>query len=238
MFRTASLILSAILAPASAFAATITYQEGGAASLISQNGVSSFTTDGADMTGMTVTAAFAGGATETLVFAPTATNSGGATGSLFSIFQTDTTYSNPFQITNLSGTALESLFFDAGAGDTLFDRSYTSSGTPGSSGGRDLLESGTALSGDIVVTYSAAVGVGSAEPVGDLFALMHVDLSGTTGGGLGASESWAFITDTDTLAVSGDLTAVPLPASGLLLGAGLVALAASRRRAGSLRRDG
>lgn len=222
----------ALLAPTAARAASITYEASFIAAMTSDDGVSGFTTDGADMTGMTVTGTFAGGATETLTFAPTAGNAGGATGSLFSVLQTDTTYSNPFQISNLSGLALERLSFDAGAGQALFDRTFGSAaGTTGSSSGKDLQESGTALTGAIVVTFSAAVGVAGADPVGDLFARMTVDLTGVAGGGLGAGQSWAFIQDTDTLATFGDLTpAVPVPAAGGLLAAGLAALAAVRRR--------
>jgi len=130
---------------------------------------------------------------------------------------------------------LTSLFIDAGAGDTVFDRASPSPGSAGSELGIDFVDRGSPFGSIINVTYSQPVGVGGNPPLGDLYARMLVDLSGYVGGGLPFNTGFNFGQDTDNLSIKGDLepAPIPLPAGLPLLATGLGALGFfSRRRFG------
>ena len=90
--------------------------------------------------------------------------------------------------------------------------------------------------GNIRATYTNEVGLGGNDPVGDIFAGLEIEF---LGGGLGQGNNWRFTVDTDTTtarlekqvdASVGALEAVPEPASVVLFGTGLLALAAVARR--------
>ena len=108
----------------------------------------------------------------------------------------------------------------------VFDRAFGGlAGTPGSGPGRDVVEANDPGGNEfeMTVTYRNAVGVGGAPPVGDLFESVEIAF----GNGVPEGENYSLFLDTD---VAVGLTTVPEPASVLLLGGGLAALAAVARR--------
>lgn len=150
-------------------------------------------------------------------------------------------------VTNLdTSTTLVGFQLDGrglGAGIAAFDvSSFTSpASTPGSNNGSELLMqfSGRSfIQGLVTTTYSAPISLNGAGAVGDLFAVVRVDLAYTNAGlngGLPPNSSLSsqnFRSDLDTVVYA----AVPEPASALLLAAGAALLLGWRRRA--LRRSG
>ncbi|WP_108263169.1 hypothetical protein [Mangrovicoccus ximenensis] len=204
----------------------------------SVQGIFADSVNGATLAGATVTATFADGVSQTGTLAATrATRSALPLADFdFGLAMAGSTYRRPFIITNTAGTALVSLAIDLADANSVFDLTNGGRvGTPGSSLGRTVTETGdTILDGTVAATYSGIVSVGGAAAAGDLFTQLTLDFSGTAGGGLASGTSWNFIADTDTVR-PGDLqlAAVPLPAAalpfGLVLG-GLAGLAGLRRR--------
>lgn len=196
-------------------------------------------TEGYHIDGGEVTAHFADGTTEQLVWVadPTIwTEPDGSTyGSPLSYVRGNNitmelgTFGFEIETTSL----LTSLTLDMAPGNAVFDTTFDfdSSGysTVGSGFGTafELYDGYQGLEGAINATYSGIVGLAGATPVGDLFTTLTVDFSGLALGGIMGNID--FNSDLDRIAVAGDLVpTVPLSASMSFLLLGLGSLGASR----------
>jgi hypothetical protein len=185
--------------------------------------ISSFA-NGNLMSGMQVTAIFAGGS-QTLNWGSTGPASGGVFGNGWSLTQSgDTFANNPWTLT--STIQLTSLTINALAGNTVFDRTFGNNpGTPGSGGGRSV----SSLTGDgpfqVNALYSAPVGLNNNNPVGDLFGSLNLTFGITNVPGISAN-----YTGTLTFRADTDLVAVPEPSAIALSSLAMLALSSTFRR--------
>lgn len=223
----AAAILAAGFTAPQANAASVTIFTDSGKELVTRQGVGEDTgIDGAGLVGMLVTAAFRDGTTAAMTWGTlTKTGWGGVSVSGFSLAMG---VSGGFQLSTTK--VLRSLTLNAGSASAIFDILTKAEGdTPTTKRGYPFeLVDGSALTGDIGVTYSDIVALGNAPAVGDIFATMTADFSALDGGGLEGDVE--FKTDLDVLAVAGDLAPVPLPAGMPLLIAGIAALGLQRRR--------
>ena len=203
---------------ASASAYFISYVDG---TTYNTTAIDQFSTDSADMNGMTVTATFLGGATDTQIW------NSGVTGTGWGLSVGGDTYNNywPLSLSVSSDVNLASLSIDAGTGDTVFDvvddfGSYYP-GSPNSANGYPFYTSSTAY---INATYSDRVTVNNVF-YGDLYRTLTLDF-----GSNGLSSGFSFRADTDNLQIEGDLNPVPEPSTILLMGAGLLGLVGYNRK--------
>lgn len=187
-------------------------------------GISQFTTDGADMAGMTVTVNFVGGS-ETVQWAATGASSGAATGaSGWSISADGDTFNTNAWSADFGNLQVTSFVLDGTTGLTLFDRNFDPlPGTPGSADGRDFVS--TLLNDDdVLATYSNVVGIGATPPVGDIFHILTVSFAEVENGTI--SGVFDFTQDTDN-----DIRIqIPEPAMLPLFGLGLASIAIISRK--------
>jgi hypothetical protein len=191
-----------------------------------------YSTDGAMMDGMEVTAWFSDGSFETLAWADITAASGGVSGSGWSLSEAGDTFGGHWTLQTETAT-LDRLAINGAPGNTVFDVDEPYVGTAGSARGwtfEEVSSSGFDPATSIEATYIDAVALSGDAPVGDLYRLLDIDF---VGGDMGPDAQITFIADTDNLRFAGDITPVPEPSSMLLLGVSLLSLAgfARRRRA-------
>ncbi|WP_373069533.1 PEP-CTERM sorting domain-containing protein [Gemmatimonas sp.] len=209
---------------------------------------------GRDMGGMRVTATF-GDFVLTRTWAVFDANNWGVTFDKFGSLQLGTntnTYSGqppaasqpgPWKLLISTKADIDLLVFEGGAayGGVLFDRKCSNQkastsnctafgvGTTGSSLGEDADFTGNSYTRDFnktTVTYTNAVGLGIANPVGDLFTKVTMDFTDYKGGPDYKQSPIEFFMDTD----KGSFSTVPEPSTYALMGAGLLGIFGFARR--------
>lgn len=222
--------LSALLAPMAAEAATVVINAN-PGTVLTTDGLTGFQTTGSDMDGMSVTAFFQGGGSETVSWAATGPGQGGVTGAGWSLTQIGDTFDlTGFWTLTSSSAILTGFQLNGVPGRTIFDRTNPSTGTPGSSFGRDFtfISTSDALldAGTIDVTYSNILAVGANPPVGDLYTLLTVDFSTPLSEG-----ELVFLQDTDNATTNIVVQATPEPGTVMgLVALGLFAATSKRKR--------
>ena len=190
-------------------------------SVASQAGIIS-AVSGADMAGIEVTALFGDGNTEQLTWAATGADSGGVTGTGWSLslsgdsfgdYDSSTnTFYGEWTLENFSvASGITGLVVNAGIADIYFDDLEIDEHTPGSGPGRPFAAQDDNASAVFSDQFSAP----------DLFGTMTV--SWATGTSLAAQSQTLFLTDTDKATVSE-------PATALVFLSGLLALVNFRRK--------
>ncbi|MER3356329.1 MAG: hypothetical protein RLQ73_20525 [Hoeflea sp. D1-CHI-28] len=229
MFKKFILPLILLVLPCAAVASTVNVNmDSGWKQYKSLHGMRADTiTRGRDLKGMVVTASYLDGTTEQVIWGE-ARNGGKATGLGFNLFF-------DWRAFELSVTkSLLSLSLDARTGNAIFDT------TPSRRAGEDTYgtKNGYAFhsfgdydpEGTIDVSYTHGFFITGHERATDAYTQMSIDFSGLEGGGL--SNDFQFQTDLDSVAVAGDLSQVPLPASLLMFASafGIMGAGVGRRR--------
>lgn len=192
-------------------------------STVSVPGISQFSTDGADMVGMSVTVNFIGGS-ETVQWAATGATSGAATGAGWQISVGGNTFAPNAWTADFGNLQVTSLVLDGSTGLTLFDRTFDP--FPGTVDSADGLDFTSTLTDDanVLAEYSDVVAIGAAAPVGDIFHILTLSFADVTTGAV--SGRFQFTQDTDN-----DIRIqVPEPAMLPLFGLGLVGVAIVARK--------
>lgn len=178
---------------------------------------------GADMAGMTVTAEFSNGSSETLVWSAMGTEAGGAispgwgvmlSGDSFGQYDPGTnTYYGLWVISNATNFDIVELTLNGLAAGVVFDTEYGDVSANGSGAGREMVASNP-------LTFA----VYAQQYMDELFSTMI--LANRTGVLVEAGLRAAFMTDTDLVVTE---TPVPAPAGMALLALGLLAMARKRQ---------
>ena len=183
-------------------------------------GLTGFNTTGAAMTGLTISATFSSGLSETRSWAATGATSGGVMGTGWALSLTGDSFNSPWNFEFFDDVLgrLDTLVLDGSTGLTVFDRTDPSLGTPGSAAGRDFsFASGTCGTCKASVVYSGVTSIGAAAAVGDLWQTL------TIGFALDAAprSNWSFLQDTDNDSRFTPIPAIPEPETYALMLAGL-----------------
>ena len=188
-------------------------------------GLTGFTTTGAMMTGLRVTANFSSGASQSLLWATTGVNSGGVSAANWGLSLNGDSFNTAWIFTLTAGTlgSLLSLQLDGTDALTVFDTTDPSFGTPDSAQGMDFdIVGNAALNAASIATYTRVVAVSPNGPIGDLYQTLRV-----TFGPNGTTTGFSFMQDTD----NDSRFTTPEPGTMLLVGLALAAAGALRRRA-------
>ena len=187
-------------------------------------GFSGVATTTADMVGVQVSVVFDSGATDQQTW----TNTGVATSNWTISAGTGSTYSSPFQLTNLTNDPIVSFRINTALTNTAFDANLFPS-TTGTANGRTLLEFGSFISAsqDVDVSYFDQVQLSGDTPIGDIYAGLEVDFEDGF-----ANSTFSFLADTDTSSslILPVVTSVPEPSSFAILAALTIGVATRRRR--------
>lgn len=198
-------------------------------------GVAAFTTGGDEMDGMSVTAVYSTGGSETTSYNDVIGDDfGSAVGNGWSLsFFGSSTFGSDWTLES-SSVSISQLIIDGQPGDTLFDYLLeyqltpgSASGGPGNPAGPDNVDS---TDGSISADFSYSNQV-SLKGIfyGDLFTTLTISFDGP----LTSNNTFKFITDTDNVKISGDIKPTnPIPEPGVLalLSAGLIGMIGLQRR--------
>ncbi|MEO8310411.1 MAG: PEP-CTERM sorting domain-containing protein [Caldimonas sp.] len=205
--------------------AQVTYATDG--TVANAPGLTGFSTTGADMTGLNVTATFSNGFSQSLAWGTTGPSAGGVFGTGWSLTLNGDSFNTNwlFDFTTIQAQ-LTRLVLDGSSGLTILDRTLPNTGTPGSSQGLDFAFAAGCGGCAATATYGGLTSIGAAAAVGDLFQKVTVDFTG----GTGPRVDWSFVQDTDN--DSRFVPGIPEPETYALMlgGLGLVSWVARRRR--------
>jgi hypothetical protein len=189
--------------------------------------MSGYTTTNAEMAGSVVTVTFANGTTSSATW-----TSSGAVNAAFSLVESGDTFSNPFQMRDLSASSITGFSFNGVPGNTTFDIVASPEDTPDSGSGLAFSSVTTTGSSSltVAVNYTNELIVGGTF-YGDEYTEMDVTLGG---GGLATGVTLEYSADTDNAIASSPIvvapSATPEPSSLVLLGTGALGIAGSVRR--------
>ena len=196
-------------------------------------GLTGFSTDGSEMTGLSIRAVFSGGGglDETRAWATTGVGSGGVSGTGWGLSVSGDTFAASAWSFVMDPAAslgqLTMLVIDAAPSLTILDTTSPSSGSPGSASGLDF-SMADAADAFAVATYTNMVTIGGAAAVTDLFQTLTVTFTADANGGLtGPRSSFRFSQDTDNDSRFGS---VPEPGTLALVGLAIAGLGFGARR--------
>ena len=194
-------------------------------------GLTGFSTDGSEMTGLSIRAVFSDGTNETRAWATTGVGSGGVSGNGWGLSVSGDTFTaniwNFVMDPAASLGQLTMLVIDAAPSLTILDTTSPSSGSPGSASGLDF-SMADAADAFAVATYTNMVTIGGAAAVTDLFQTLTVTFTADANGGLtGPRSSFRFSQDTDNDSRFGS---VPEPGTLALVGLAIAGLGFGARR--------